>query len=343
MMTLPAMKVTCLTPKTLMFPPLTLARFSDFSWMGMWGTNESFYLIEDWCDCSCINECCPRFLTFLRQWRTNVIDVIDEVDFHDVLFWNTWCEVIDSELVTTESLTLARGKDGGHRWWRWWFWVVRLIVRLLLMKRSEVLKFSELSWWHDCNWVICWLSCSVVRLPLMIWAWSRWAWFRSPPALTYWMIFETTVRAYLMTPSFSFSTLTLIPRPGLRPWPCGPLTFPFWLCLSFWRFWLPCSFLLILSLIWTLALWLPCWLLWVPLSLSAYLIHWILLGDHAGDVKLIDLLCVWGNAIVEVVDEEVVNLTPCWLLIDAGGKEHWQEVHEHFEVLRWSWCLRWSF
>ena len=98
-----------------------------------------------------------------------------------------------------------------------------------------ILKSSELICRHGCYWMICWLSCYVVRLPPMIWGWSSWTWFWSQPALLYWVTFTTTMGTYLTT--FSLSPLTLTPRPGWwGTWPCGPLTFPLCLCLSFWSF-----------------------------------------------------------------------------------------------------------
>ena len=128
-------------------------------------------------------------------------------------------------------------------------------------------------------------------------------------------------RTDLMSFTFSFPTLTVTPRPGLITWPCGPLTFSFWFRLSCWLpLLLPLSFVLIHILRTTLALWLSFWLLWFALPLFAYLIHWILHWDLARDVELIDLLWVWGHAVVEVVDEKGVNPIPRWLLIDAEGK-----------------------
>ena len=157
-------------------------------WLLLDGDVRNKWLRSNWCNCSCINERCPRFLTFLRQWWTDVIDGIVEVDLHDVVFWNTWCEMVDSKLVTTESLTLARGKDRGHRRWRWWLWEVGLIVRLL-MKRSEVLKSSELICGHDWDGMIPRLSWDIVSLSLLIWTRSWRISFRSPPALIYWVTF----------------------------------------------------------------------------------------------------------------------------------------------------------
>ena len=287
-------------------------------WLLLDGDMRNKWLRGDWCNCSCINECCPRFLTFLRQRWTDVIHGIVEVDLHDVVFWDTWCEMIDSKLMTPEPLTLARGKDWGHRWWRWWLWEIGLIVRLLLlMTRSEILKSSELICGHDWDGMIPRLSWDIVNLSRMFWTRSWRTSFRSPPALIYWVTFTTTMRAYLLTFAFSFPTLTLIPWPRLT-WPCGrPLTFPFWLCLSFWlSLWLPLSFVLILILRRTLAFWFSFWLVWFTLSFFAYLILW----DFAWDVELIDLLWVCGDAVVEVVDEQVVNVIPCWLLVDAEGK-----------------------
>ena len=225
--------------------------------------------------------------------------------------------MIDSKLMTTESLTLARGKDWGHRWWWRWLWEVWLIVRLL-MKRSEILKTSELICGHDSDGMIPKLSWDIVHLSLMIWTGPWRTSFLSPPALIDWVTFTTTIRTYLMPFSFTFPTLTLILIPWPRlTWPCGPLTFSFWFCLSFWlSLWLPLA-LLRLILRRTFALRLTFWFLLFSFSLFAYLIHWILLGGLAADVKLIDLLCLWWDAVVEVVDEKIVNVIPCWLLSDA--------------------------
>ena len=121
---------------------------------------------------------------------------------------------------------------------------------------------------------------------------------------------------------FSFPTLTLIPWPRLT-WPCGPLTFSFWLCLSFW-----------------LSLWLPLPLFWFwfweePLPFDCpfdffdlpfpFLPTWFTESSfetlpEMSNWSVIDLLWVWGDAVVEVVDEQGVNVIPCWLLVDAEGK-----------------------
>ena len=292
---------------------------------GLWflfdGDVRNKWLRSNWCDCSCINERCPRFLTFLRQWWADVIDGIADVDLHDVVFWNVWCEMIDSKVMSTESLTLARGKDWRHRrWWRW-LWEVRLIDGLLLMNWSEILKTSELVCGHDGNGMISRLSWDIVNLSL-IWTVPWRTSFLSPPTLINWMTFTTAMRTYLMSFSFAFSTLTLtlilIPWPRLT-WPCGPLTFSFWFCFSFWLSLLPLSFLRLI-LRGTFAFRLTLWLLWFSFSLFAYLIHWILLGDLAADVELIDLLWVCCDAIVEVVDEETMNVAPRWLFCDAEWK-----------------------
>ena len=134
------------------------------------------------------------------------------------------------------------------------------------MKRSEVLKSSELIWGHDWDGMIPRLSCDIVNLSLTIWTRSWRTSFGSPPALIYWVTFATTMRTYLMSFILSTLTLTLIAWPRLT-WPCGPLTFSFWYSLSFWlSLWLPLSFVLILILRKTLALRLSFWLLWFTLS-----------------------------------------------------------------------------
>ena len=167
-------------------------------WLLLDGDVRNKWLRSNWCNCSCINESCPRFLTFLRQWWTDVIDGIGDIDLHDVVFCDTWCEMVDSKLMTTEFLTLARGKDWRHSWWWRWLWVVGLIERLLLMKRSEILKSSELICGHDWDRMIPRLSWDIVHLPLMIWTSSSRTSFRSPPALINWVTFTTTMRTYLI-------------------------------------------------------------------------------------------------------------------------------------------------
>ena len=305
------------------------------------GNVRNKWLKSNWCNCSCINESCPRFLTFLRQWWTDVIDGIGDVDLHDVVFCDTWCEMIDSKLMTTESLTLTRGKDWGHRWWWRWLWKVWLIERLLLMKRSKILKSSELICGHDWDRMIPKLSWDIVHLPLMIWRFWTSSWktsFQSPPALIGWVTFTTTMRTYLMSLAFCFPTLTLtlIPWPGLT-WPCGPLTFSFWFGFSFWfsLCWLPLAFLILRRTLCPLIVLLTSLIYPFPFCLLDSLnppwrtCRWCRADRSALCLKE---CCCWSSWWADCECHSMLTSQWCW------GKEHLLGVHEHFEGLEWFWC-----
>ena len=79
----------------LVFPPWRWRGSLTSPW---WGCDEQ--LIEE-----------QLMQLLLYQWVLPKVLDIPEAVMEQCRRWNTWCEMIDSKLVTTESSTLARGKD----------------------------------------------------------------------------------------------------------------------------------------------------------------------------------------------------------------------------------------
>ena len=194
MIILPVMNVTCLTPKTLMCPPLMLVRVSDFSLMG-----------NKW-----------LMPLVLYQWVLSKVPDIPEAAMDrchrwDCWSWPPWCSLLR------------------HLMWSGWFWAGEHWILDLGQRqrpRTPLMKMMVVRNRADCEVVV---ADEEVWGPEILWA-DLWAWLRrNDPGVT-WDIVYLSLMPWTRSWRTSFRSPPGSTEWPLRPqWEhtCGPLPFPF--------------------------------------------------------------------------------------------------------------------